>query len=66
MWPAKQSYLNPDPQEIEGQQKKDISRKTCRAFFSCLFFFFLSIFTISNSPYSAEHAMSESFCHNFV
>ena len=64
MWPAKQSYLNPDPQEIEGQQKKTfLGRHVVRFFRVC---FFLSIFTISNSPYSAEHAMSESFCHNFV
>ena len=44
MWPAKQSYLNdPDPQEIEGQQKKDSSRKTCAFGLE----HFLHIFTVN-------------------
>ena len=63
MWPAKQSYLNdPDPQEMEGQQKKDISRKTCAFGFDHFYIYF----AISKTPYSPEHAMSESFCYNFV
>ena len=41
VWPAKQSYLNdPDPQEIKGQQKKDISRKICAFGFEHFYIFY--------------------------